>query len=149
MPFIVSWPGHIPANKTDDRSELHATDLLPTLSKLAGVKIPGSYRGDGIDRSGVLLGKPSLRRKEMFWEYGRNDIAYNYPKGNDRSPRLAVRSGEWKLLMDADGSKVELYNIVKDSAETTNLQATEGQVTKELSGKLVAWWKSLPRLDAN
>lgn len=144
MPFIVSWPGRIPANQTDNRSELHATDLLPTLSKLAGVKIPESYHGDGIDRSGVLLGKPSLRKKEMFWEYGRNDIAYNYPKGNDRSPRLAVRSGEWKLLMDADGSKVELYNIVKDSAETTNLIATEEKITKTLSGKLVAWWKSLP-----
>lgn len=149
MPFIISWPGHIPARRTDDRSELHATDLLPTLSKLAGVKIPESYHGDGEDRSGILLGKPSLRKKEMFWEYGRNDIAYNYPKGNDRSPRLAVRSGEWKLLMDADGTKVELYNILKDAAETTNLRATEENRTKELSGKLIAWWKSLPGPNVN
>ncbi|GGH30966.1 N-acetylgalactosamine-6-sulfatase [Dyadobacter endophyticus] len=149
MPFIICWPGRIPANRTDDRSELHATDLLPTLSKLAGVKIPESYHGDGVDRSGMLLGKPSLRKKEMFWEYGRNDVAYNYPKNNDRSPRLAVRSGEWKLLMDADGTRLELYNIVKDSAETTNLEATEEKLTKELSAKLVAWWKSLPKLGDN
>jgi arylsulfatase A-like enzyme len=146
MPFIVSWPGHIPANKTDEISELHATDLLPTLSKLAGVKIPAGYAGDGVDRSGILLGKPSLRKKEMFWEYGRNDIAYNYPKGTDRSPRLAVRSAEWKLLMDSDGSRVELYNIVKDAAETTNLQASQKKITEQLSGKLLAWWKSLPKL---
>ncbi|GGM95786.1 N-acetylgalactosamine-6-sulfatase [Dyadobacter beijingensis] len=149
MPFIVSWPGHIPANRTDERSEVHATDLLPTLAKLSGVKIPKDYAGDGLDRSNVFLGKSSLRGKEIFWEYGRNDIAYNYPKGTDRSPRLAVRSGEWKLLMNADGSNAELYNIAKDRAETNNLQAGEPQVTKELSGKLSAWWQSLPKLNVH
>ena len=60
-----------------------------------------------------------------------------------------MRSGEWKLLMDADGSKVELYNIAKDSAETTNLQAAEEKLAKELSRKLLAWWKSLPGLSRN
>ena len=60
-----------------------------------------------------------------------------------------MRSGEWKLLMDADGSKVELYNIAKDSAETTNLQAAEEKLTKEVRGKLLAWWKSLPGLGRN
>lgn len=73
-------------------------------------------------------------------------MAYNYPKGTDRSPRLAVRSGEWKLLMDADGSKTELYNVVRDRAETNNLQASEPGVVQELSSKLLAWWKSLPKL---
>lgn len=149
MPFIISWPGRIPADKTDDRSELHATDLLPTLSRLAGVEVPAGYKGDGADRSGILLGRPSPRRKEMFWEYGRNDIAYNYPKGNDRSPRLAVRSGEWKLLMDADGSRIELYNIIKDPAETTTLQAAEPKIAGELRTKLLDWWESLPKLNGN
>ncbi|EDM35343.1 N-acetylgalactosamine-6-sulfatase precursor [Pedobacter sp. BAL39] len=149
MPFIISWPGHTPAGKTDDRSELNATDLLPSLAKLSGVKLPDSYAGDGIDRSDLLLGKSSLRKKDMYWEYGRNDIAYNYPKGRDRSPRLAIRSGEWKLLMDSDGSKVELYNIIRDAKETTNLEASEAKIKKQLSDKLITWWKSLPKLPRN
>ncbi|MCF2501928.1 sulfatase-like hydrolase/transferase [Dyadobacter sp. CY107] len=147
MPFIATWPGHIPAGKTDERSELHATDLLPTLSKLSGVTLPAGYQGDGVDRSAVLLGKSSLRKKEMFWEYGRNTIAYAYPKGNGKSPQLAVRSGEWKLLTSHEGSNAELYNIVKDPAELNNVAAGETKKTDELSGKLLAWWKSLPRLD--
>ncbi|MCF0063296.1 sulfatase-like hydrolase/transferase [Dyadobacter chenwenxiniae] len=146
MPFIVSWPGHIPAGTTDDRSELHATDLLPTLSKLSGVTLPAAYQSDGVDRSAVLLGKPSFRKKEMFWEYGRNTIAYAYPKGTDKSPQLAVRSGEWKLLMNHDRSNVELYNIIKDPAEASNVAATKASKVNELSEKLLAWWKSLPKL---
>lgn len=146
MPFIVSWPGHIPAGKTDEKSELHAMDLLPTLSRLAGITLPAAYKSDGVDRSAVLLGKPSLQKKEMFWEYGRNTIAYAYPKGNDKSPQLAVRSGEWKLLMNRDGNNVELYNVVKDPAEANNVAANEAKKREELSAKLMAWWQSLPRL---
>jgi arylsulfatase A-like enzyme len=147
MPFIVSWPGHVPAGKTDERSELHATDLLPTLAKIAGIQLPADFQSDGVDRSKVLLGKPSARNNEMFWEYGRNNIAYAYPKAPDRSPGLAVRSGEWKLLMNSDGSNMELYNIAKDRAETTNLQASETKRRDQLSEKLLAWWKSLPKIE--
>lgn len=149
MPFIVSWPGHIAPGQTDERSEVHATDLLPTLAKLSGVKIPATYAGDGIDRSAVFLGKPSLRKKDIFWEYGRNELAYAYPKNTDRSPRLAVRSGDWKLLMDKDGGNVELYNIISDPAETTNVQGQQPKLKEALSAKLIAWWSGLPKLPTN
>ena len=146
MPFIISWPGHIPAGKTNDISVLTAIDLLPSLAKMSGVLLPESYRGDGTDRSAVFSGKPSARGKEIFWEYGRNNIAYNYPKKPDRSPNLAVRAGEWKLLMNSDGSDVQLYNIVKDKNETTSLETAQPEITAELKEKLLAWWKSLPKL---
>ena len=146
MPFIITWPGKIPAGKIDDSSEVNSIDLLPSLAKMAGVKLPSNYKGDGVDRSTVLTGKPSLRKKAMFWEYGRNNIAYKYPKPVDKSPNLAVRSGEWKLLMNSDGSDVQLYNIVKDKNETINLNNENLAITNKLRQELNDWWKSLPRL---
>ncbi|TDQ11719.1 arylsulfatase A-like enzyme [Pedobacter metabolipauper] len=146
MPFIISWPGKVPAGKIDDQSEVNAVDLLPSLVKLAEVKLPAGYPGDGIDRSGVLMGKPSFRKKAMFWEYGRNEVAFKYPKTQDRSPNLAVRSGEWKLLMNSDGTDVQLYNIIKDKNETTNITSVNEKVTNQLKSQLNNWWKSLPRL---
>ena len=146
MPFIITWPGKIPEGKVDNGSEVSALDLLPSLAKMAGVKLPLDYKGDGIDRSAVLTGKPSPRNKAMFWEYGRNSIAYKFPKPVDRSPALAVRSGEWKLLMNSDGSDVQLYNIAKDKNETTNLNNQQVAVTKKLKLQLAEWWESLPRL---
>lgn len=146
MPFIISWPGHIPEGKTDDNSVLNALDLLPSLAKISGVSLPRSYKGDGVDRSSLFAGKPSARQKDIFWEYGRNNIAYAYPKGQDKSPNLAVRSGDYKLLMNSDGSDVQLYNIIKDKNETSNLEATQPKLTNELKDKLLAWWLSLPKL---
>lgn len=147
MPFIVTWPGKIPAGKIDNGSEVNAIDLLPSLAKMASIKLPSTYKGDGTDRSTVLTGKPSLRKKAMFWEYGRNNIAYKYPKVIDKSPNLAVRSGDWKLLMNAEGSDIQLYNILKDKNESTNLAVENAKITAQLQKELAAWWKSMPRLN--
>jgi len=146
MPFIISWPGHIPAGTVDESSELCSIDLVPTLTKFAGIKLPADYKGDGMDRGNVLLGKPSLRGKDLFWEYGRNNIAFNYPRPIDKSPNLAVRSGEWKLLMNSDGSDIQLYDILKDKKESNNVAAQEPKKVDELKAKLMDWWKTIPHL---
>lgn len=148
MPFIISWPGHVPAGTTDETSEVSATDLLPSLSNIAGVNLPGDYKGDGKDRSKVFFGKTSARNMDMYWEYGRNKIAFKYPGGRDESPNLAIRSGEWKLLMNSDGTDEQLYNIAKDKNETTDVAAMQPELVKELKDKLSKWWASLPKLKA-
>lgn len=146
MPFAISWPGHIKAGTVDGQSELCSIDLIPSLTKMAGIKLPKSYAGDGIDRSSVFYGKPSLRGKDLYWEYGRNDIAFKYPKGKDKSPNLAIRSGQWKLLMNSDGTNVQLYDILKDKNETTNLVTSQPKIADTMKIKLLAWWNSLPKL---
>lgn len=146
MPFLISWPGHITKDRTDSLSMVTALDLLPSLANMAGISLPKSYKGNGVDRSKVLMGSPSLRDKEMFWEYGRNDIAYKYPRQIDKSPNLAIRAGEWKLLMNSNGTDIQLYNILKDKKESVNVEASEPKITSELKNKLLEWWKSLPKL---
>jgi arylsulfatase A-like enzyme len=146
MPFIISWPGHIPAGKTDESSDIVSTDLIPTLTGMAGISLPANYHGDGTDRSSLFKGKASARGKDMFWEYGRNTIAFDFPKLRDRSPNLAVRSGEWKLLMNSDGTDAQLYNVVTDKNETTDQAASEPKRVAELKDKLLAWWQGMPRL---
>jgi len=146
MPFIISWPGHVPAGTTDETSVVSATDLLPSLSNIAAVNLPANYEGDGKDRSKVFFGKASARNMDLYWEYGRNNIAFKYPKERDKSPNLAIRSGEWKLLMNSDGTDVQLYNIPKDKNEATDVAATQPEVVKELKDKLNKWWASLPKL---
>jgi arylsulfatase A-like enzyme len=146
MPFIIQWPGHIQPGITDTASVVSALDLVTTLSSMAGVQLPEGYQSDGVDRSKVFTGKPSPRAKEICWEYGRNDIAYKYPRPVDKSPALAIRSGEWKLLMNPDGSQLQLYNIIQDKHETTNLAESQPAITQQLKNKLAAWWQSLPKL---
>ena len=146
MPFIVKWPGYVPEGVTDSISVLNSTDLLPTFAAITSAGLPANYKGDGENRESVWLGKPSLRDKEMFWEYGRNSYAFNYPKGRDRSPNLAIRSGDWKLLMDYHEKDVELYDMVKDYFETTNVAKEHPDIVEKLKRKLVVWRTYLPVL---
>lgn len=146
MPFIVKWPGHIPNGATDSASVLNSTDLFPTFAAIGSAALPPNYKGDGENREAVWLGKPSARNKDMYWEYGRNNYAFNYPKGRDRSPNLAVRSGNWKLLMDYHGKQVELYDMSKDKYETTNVADKHPAIVRELKKKLVTWRTYLPEL---
>jgi len=148
MPFIIKWPGHIPKGAIDSASVLNSTDLFPSLAAVAGAKLPTNYKGDGENRLSVLLGHPSARQKDMYWEYGRNGYAFNYPKGRDRSPNLAIRSGNWKLLMNFHDKlkDAELYDLNKDKYETTNLAQKHPKLVHDLASKLITWRMYLPQL---
>ena len=115
---------------------------------MADIALPEDYHGDGIDRSPIFTGRPSPRNKDMYWEYGRNNIAYAYPKDLawSRSPQLAIRSGEWKFLMNADRSEPTLYNVKLDPGETLNLAAIRPDLMSKLSRDLMNWWTSMPKL---
>src|SRR4051812_46712679 len=151
LPFIARWPGTIPAKRTDEVTVLAAVDLFPTLCKLAGANLPTGMRPDGEDRSAALLGTPSrMRVRPLFWEYGRNERFFAYPgpkngaSAKDRSPNVAIREGRWKLLVNADGTAGELYDLSTDLAEQKNLIADQPQVARELTRAALEWRKSLP-----
>lgn len=147
MPFIISWPGHIVEGKVDSTSVVNSTDLLPTLTSMADISLPPNYQGDGENRKSVFMGTPSPRKKDMFWEYGRNDYAFHYPKGRDKSPNLAIRSGKWKLLVDYHKNDAELYNLETNQFETNNVAKDHPEIVKKLEAKLLNWRNYLPVLN--
>jgi arylsulfatase A-like enzyme len=142
MPLIVRWPGHVPAGRVDETSLMNGVDLLPTFCKLAGAVLPGE-RLDGEDMSECFLGKSVARKSAMLWEYGRNE-AFGYPRGRDRSPNVAIRDRNWKLLVNADGSQRELYDLETNRNETRNLAKENSQLADQLAERALHWRKSLP-----
>ena len=142
MPFIARWPGKIPANRVDDQTVLSALDMLPTLAALAGAK--HDLASDGYNLVNALRGETVADRKGgLFWEYGRNDTWFKFPR-EGRSPNLAVRSGRWKLLVNDNGKGAELYDVVADSAEVRNLVADHPQMAQQLTAQVLDWRRSLP-----
>ena len=57
---------------------------------------------------------------------------------------VAVRDGDWKLLVNADGTGAELYDVVADRAETKNRVGDKPEVAKRLTEAALAWRKALP-----
>ena len=121
MPFIARWKGRIPAGVSDDTSVMSGIDLSPTFCKFAGVNVPKSEDLDGLDRSDVLLGKPSPRAKPLFWQYGAPHAVLKAGKPEFQSPSFAMRDGAWKFLVNPDGSEAQLFNLVEDPGERANL----------------------------
>jgi arylsulfatase A-like enzyme len=142
LPFIARWPGKIPAGRVDESTLLSAVDMFPTVCAITGTK--SGTLSDGEDMSAALYGKPVRRTKSLFWEYGRNTNSFAFPQGQHRSPNVAVREGSWKLLVNADGSGAELYDVIADASETKNLAMEEPEVTQRLKKAALDWRKSLP-----
>ncbi|GAB6119471.1 sulfatase-like hydrolase/transferase [Dysgonomonas termitidis] len=148
LPFIV-WDtkGAVPQGKSDNTSVVSALDMFKSLCAIAGTPLPEGYRSDGTDMSKALLGKELKRDKAIFWEYRRNESeAFPKPKGEDASPNVAVRKGDWKLLVNKDGSDVMLYDLYKNPRENVNVAEKYPEVTKELKKLALDWRNSLPEL---
>ena len=148
LPFIV-WNGGslVPKGKVDSTSVISALDMFESLCQIADAPLPKDFRTDGVNMSKALFGKPQKRTEAIYWEYRRNNTnSFPKPSDNDVSPNIAIREGDWKLLINHDGSDVALYNLQDDPRETTPLNNMFPEKTKELSEKAQAWRKTLPEL---
>lgn len=126
VPTIMWAPGRIPASTETD--EIAGTiDLLPTIAKLAGVKLEPRGPIDGLDITELIHGKGKSPRTEFLY----------YSKGGALD---GLRQGDWKLRA-AKGKKgkpgrVELYNIAKDISEKTNLADQEPDKVAALTRRM-------------
>lgn len=140
VPLIVRWKDHTPAGRTDRSSVLSSLDLFPSLCRLAGVK-PPAVAFDGEDMSAALLGRPKQRRKDLFWEYGRDASFLRPGLPEDQSPNLALRQGRWKLLMNFDGSRPELYDLERSPNERQT--AADPARQRRMAERLLAWRRTV------
>ncbi len=116
------WPGRITAGSVI-HEPLHIVDWFPTLLKLAGAPSAQKLPVDGRDLWPVLTQGAKSPHEALVL-------------GGTQPGVAAIRSGDWKLLVGAAGKKnsgqIELYNLVNDLGETTNLAATHPEKVREL-----------------
>lgn len=142
-PFVVRWPGRTPAARIDSKTIINGVDLFPTFCKLAGATMPSSPPFDGADVSKSFFGETIERAKPIFWEFGARK-GEGRRLGKNASPNVAVREGKWKLLINDDGSGVELYDLDVDQNETRNIAAKNPTIVKRLSDSALQWRKQQP-----
>ncbi len=145
VPLIAWLPGRVPENRVNETSVLAGIDFLPTLSAVSGGTPGRTTESDGEDFSSALYGQPFVRSKPLFWEYGRNTNWFGFPRAaRDRSPNVAMREGQWKLLVNADGSGAQLFDVVNDSNETRNVAPQNQALVRRMTEAALKWRRSLP-----
>ncbi len=130
LPFIVRWPGHVPAGRVDATSVTAGVDWLPTLCTITGAAYDPA-RGDGEDVSAVWLGQSRPRAKDLFWKISRPN-----------SP-VVLRRGPWKLYQPHRGA-AELYDLTADPGERHDVAAKHADVVKDLAAAAKRWNAGLP-----
>jgi arylsulfatase A-like enzyme len=119
---LANWPGRIKSGTVVDQP-IHVVDMYPTLTGLAGAPLGKNKPLDGMDVWPVVSeGKPSPR----------DEVVY------DIEPfRGAVRKGDWKLVWRAVlPTKLEIFNLAQDPAETTNLADQQPDKVRELQKRI-------------
>jgi len=139
-PFIVRWPGKVPSGKVNNTSVVSGTDWFPTVCKIAGIQAP-DIDFDGEDVSDILTGSDRDREQPLMWEFR---FGQNSEHVINSAPMLAIREGKWKLLMNPDRSRVELYDIVNCPMEVDNIADQYPDVVARLEEKIMTFHSSLP-----
>jgi arylsulfatase A-like enzyme len=143
MPFIVHWKGRTEGGRIDTTTVLTAIDLFPSLLSILRIAVPSGI--DGLDMGRAIMGEPMEREEPAMWEYGSNPGGSILPGHTEYiSPNLAIRHGEWKLLINADSTGALLFNIITDPGETTNLTQTHPEKAAFLAEQILQWRKSMP-----
>lgn len=122
VPFIVSWPKHVPSGKIDEKTVIHGTDWLPTIAAICEAKIPeGIY--DGINVENAFYGKEFQRKEALFWT---------------QEESVGTLQGNWKGIMEK-GRVAELYDIIKDPLEKNNLKANFPETASKMEKQISDW----------
>jgi arylsulfatase A-like enzyme len=136
-PLIVRWPGHVKAGTMTNQMG-HIIDVLPTCLELAGSKPLAEIGGkktqplEGQSLGPILRGEQRVAPARLFWEWSGN---------------CAVREGQWKVVWDTFNAakKWQLYDVVADRTETTDLAEKFPDRVSELSRAYDVWAKALGR----
>jgi len=129
VPLIIRYPGKVPAGKRVSGFNRHQ-DLVPTLMDLAGIDA-------GIPFDGKSL-MPMARGESFSYdsEFYITECTWMRKHG--------WRTPQWKLILALEPDfhfkpPVELYNLVEDPLENTNLAEACPDVVAALKARMEAW----------
>ncbi len=130
VPCFMRWPGQFPAET--DVPELTAhIDLLPTLLEACEIKGKSRWPIDGLSLLGRLRNNAKLPQRTLFVHSQRVEHPQKWRQ-------CAVLTPRWRLI-----NGQELYDLVADPGQQTDLAKTQPKVVAELRQEYERWYESI------
>ncbi|QDT74124.1 sulfatase-like hydrolase/transferase [Lacipirellula limnantheis] len=141
-PLVVWGPGLLEKKaigSTNDQTVISSIDVVASLLEIVGVELPANVQFDGEDLSAALTGvRPQQRTKPLCWVRPPDRPGQE----GENLPDLAIRSGNWKLLTEYDGSHPQLYDIASDPNEQRDLAQQHPEMVQTLTSELLDWHRA-------
>lgn len=147
-PIFYWMPGKIPAQRREEL--VSSIDIYPTMLAAAGVTPKNDL--PGLNLLPYMTDDKPIERQAIFGEGFAHDIA----DVNDPEASLLYRwciEGKWKLLLTYDGEVnryksthprtemgPQLFDLIADPAEETNLAAKHPEVVARLAKQIEGWY---------
>ena len=118
IPLLIRWPGVVKAGSESNETVLNL-DIFPSVLGMLNVKVPATYKHNGLDFSPLLRGeKVTNWRTDIFGQYDLHNVGLAYMR--------MLRTNEWKLVRHYHANELdELYDLQNDPGETKNLYKDE------------------------
>ena len=136
VPFIVQWPGKIPANTTVDVPTIHV-DFYPTILELAAAPKPNQTL-DGESLAALFRDPQAKLKRSAIYQHFPGYLGAG-PNQWRTTPVSLIHEGDWKLLEFLEDGHLELYNLRDNLSETKNLAESDPDRARTLHQRLVAW----------
>ena len=130
VPYIVRWPGRVPAGRTTAQLTM-TMDWMATFLEAAGVAPHPDYSLDGISLVPVLANPAAPLERELYWRMKFRD-------------QRAMRTGSWKYL-SLEGDEF-LFDLSQDQRERANRARLEPERLATMRTRYAAWEAGLPPL---
>ena len=127
VPTIAVWKNKIKAN-TQTNYQALTMDLFPTFCEVAGAKVLSPIEGSSF--LSVLMGSPKITPERATCWVRREGGAYG---GQEY---YALREGNWKILQNTPFEPFQLFDMSKDSLETTDVKTANKEIYEALGKKL-------------
>jgi len=161
VPFIVKWPGHVPADSVSTQL-ISNVDLLATFSAIIGQDLTPRQQKDSVNmlpaftedhdspiRESLVISpnkKQNLAIRKGKWIYiaAKGGGGWNFEKGHLFSgpPAISFIGKKNSEIVDGkireDAAPAQLYNLETDLEQTTNLYHEHPEVVAELKALLEA-----------
>jgi arylsulfatase A-like enzyme len=130
VPALIRWPGRIPAGSLSGQVSI-TMDLTASILAATGTPVPSDARLEGIDLFPILEGKLPEVERTLFWRTaGPSPVNMN---------QKAVRSGDWKLVVDGAVTRIFLFNLKADPGERDDWFARRQDLVPRLQLLLRDW----------
>ena len=130
VPALIRWPGQIPAGLVSTQVGI-TMDLTASILAATSASVPADARLDGINLFPILQKKVPEVERTLFWRTaGPSPVNMN---------QKAVRSGDWKLLVDGSVTRIFLFDVTRDPGERDDHFARRPEVVDRLRRLLDEW----------
>lgn len=134
VPALLRWPGRIPAGTVSAQAGI-TMDLTASILAATGAAVPPDARLEGINLFPVLEKKAPPVERTLFWRTaGPPPVNMN---------QKAVRSGEWKLIVDGAPARTFLFNVKTDPGERQDWFARRPDLVQRLQRLLQEWERDI------